>query len=249
MKMRISLTVAVLAMGGVLLDSAMAQRSVADRVRVFKGEGLISALQEPVPPVVIHEAVFGRPVQLFGVQALDAYGTEIGAVIELEAAGAGIVIDNFRAFRVDTGDRIEVGDFVVGGVVANAGETAVLLTFAGAHDIFLGPGERLYVGTEERLLREADEKGSALTAKATPKKPGTHCPVCSCTCTCTGGGHCTITYDTTSGADVCALGNSNGCVCPAVSGQPDCNSGTTSGCSRVFVPCEPEPEEPTEPQG
>lgn len=229
-----------------------AQRRDGSRSRIEKADGLYAALQEPVPAIVLHQAVFGRPVQLSSVRplGLDDRGALSAAPVALEYASSGVVIGkDHRAFRVDIGDAVAIGDFIVGGVVENVGSTSVYLFYADGGEIQLDPGERLYVGTEARILEPAGAEGgvaaregvqepvlhvdadgrAVLAPGPSPEVAPSHCAECKCQCS---GNNCScaITIGASIGFD-CGKSNGTSCVCSSTC------SGRTQGCFLRFVPC------------
>lgn|GEM_PF-4778680 len=223
--------------------------------KTVRGNGIYSALQEPVPPVVLHHAIFGRPVQISDARPVrtDNLDTAFDVSTVLVYASSGVVIGkDHRAIRVDPGDAVSIGDFIIGGVVENRGNSSLRLFLNGGGDIRLKAGERLYVGTEARILEPQGSQGgvavgddwtepilhvdangrAVLASGGSPRlAPPTHCAQCNCECS---GNHCScpITIAASINTD---CGDSNGTTCECGT-NPEC-VGRTKGCILTFVPC------------
>jgi len=240
-----------------------AQLRDGSRSPVDKAEGIYAALQEPVPQIALHHAIFDRPVQLSDARpvGVDHRGAPSTVPVKLVYASSGVVIGkDLRASRVDVGDTVALGDFIVGGVVENVGSTPVYLSFAGGGEVKLDRGDRLYVGTEARILEPPGAEGGVAASGDKPEllvvvdadgqghmvfvdangqvafadgaSPTLPSPShCSlCNCSCSAGDSCAVTIT----PDTNSCSGLDGKRCRCTSGG---SVGNLSSCTIVFEPC------------
>ena len=253
---RIVLGVVVIGSIGGLVVAAGAQRSPERKAKTVMGDGLYAALQTSVPQVVLHHAVFGHSVQIASAEptGLDAGGSPSRVPVVLRYASPGVVIGtDYRATRVDVADPVSVGDLIVGGVVENAGASAVLLMYSGGGEVRLSPGERVYIGAKARILEPPGAEGGVAMSQAEsglvltqdgfllggvageggpePIFKPSHCVECSCECKGTGCS-CSITIAAPTSTQNCNNTDNTACKCTG-----GACIGRTSGCFTIFVPC------------
>lgn len=201
----------------------------------------LQALKTRVPPVMIHaeHAVFNETREIAVLESVNVQGAPVDDAPSFEAIASGVVVLPDGGARVlARGDVVGVGSLIVGGVFENTGDHAIYIDFASGRAVTLEPGDVLYVGTYERLLRpdqipgaqHGSQRGGGVVVP--PPPVASHCWVCSCDCSKPGGGSCSITVEATAQTD-CSGINDVLCQCTTEGGN-----GTTSNCVRMLAPCE-----------
>ena len=176
---------------------------------------LSSALEEPVPDVVIDQVVDG-PVEITGIAVADDNGefTTTDAA-ELEVVGTAVIVHGDRRKRAQADDTAGItsllcrGDILVKGAIRNVGQREVWLALGGDRDVVLAPDLAMYVG-------------SASSLELTHKK------ICRCLCFVSVRESCTA--DLAGVTEDCGSHTGEACTCGGT------NEGELQNCHDTWVP-------------
>jgi hypothetical protein len=151
------------------------------------------------------------PAKLISAVVVDRHGNAVEDAlpeihgIDLEVSGLG---------QLGDGAAVRVNDEIARGILRNAGDRTVLLTFGNGETVQLQAGEEAVVANEAE---------------------------CKCKCTCTAGEHSTTAlFPCDNNMDTCAY-NGDACVFVA---DGEVQEGTYSGCKKVWVIRPAQPAEP-----